>query len=91
MIHLSFQSESQLACGHPLGALWLLSAEVGSWWCGVTLRFQKEKIRLQLKLILFGRSRLTFGDVLQRHLLEKEDIKFDGGNRLDLERCRWRD
>jgi methylated-DNA-protein-cysteine methyltransferase related protein len=31
------------------------------------------------------------GDVVQRRLLEKEGIKFDGSNRLDLERCRWRD
>jgi methylated-DNA-protein-cysteine methyltransferase-like protein len=31
------------------------------------------------------------GDILQRRLLEKEGIKFDGRNRLDLERCRWRD
>jgi methylated-DNA-protein-cysteine methyltransferase-like protein len=31
------------------------------------------------------------GDVLQRRLLEKEGIKFDASNRLDLERCRWRD
>lgn len=31
------------------------------------------------------------GDVLQRRLLEKEGIRFDGRNRLDLERCRWLD
>ena len=31
------------------------------------------------------------GDVVQRRLLEKEGIKFDANNRLDLERCRWRD
>ncbi|MBI2742107.1 MAG: MGMT family protein [Rhodospirillales bacterium] len=31
------------------------------------------------------------GDVLQRHLLEKEGLEFDDNNRLDLERCRWRD
>jgi methylated-DNA-protein-cysteine methyltransferase-like protein len=31
------------------------------------------------------------GDVLQRRLLEKEGIKFDNNNRLDLERCRWLD
>jgi methylated-DNA-protein-cysteine methyltransferase related protein len=31
------------------------------------------------------------GDVLQRRLLEKEGIEFDGRNRLDLERCRWLD
>ena len=31
------------------------------------------------------------GDILQRRLLEKEGIKFDDSNRLDLERCRWRD
>ena len=31
------------------------------------------------------------GDILQRRLLEKEGIKFDAQNRLDLERCRWRD
>ena len=31
------------------------------------------------------------GDILQRHLLEKEGIEFDAGNRLDLERNRWRD
>lgn len=31
------------------------------------------------------------GDVLQRHLLEKEGIRFDDRNRLDLERCRWLD
>lgn len=31
------------------------------------------------------------GDILQRRLLEKEGIKFDARNRLDLERCRWRD
>jgi len=31
------------------------------------------------------------GDVLQRRLLEKEGIKFDKKNRLDLERDRWRD
>ena len=29
------------------------------------------------------------GDVLQRRLLEKEGIRFDGRNRLNLERCRW--
>ena len=31
------------------------------------------------------------GDILQRRLLEKEGIEFDGNGRLDLERCRWRD
>ena len=31
------------------------------------------------------------GDALQRRLLEKEGIKFDRKNRLDLERCRWLD
>jgi methylated-DNA-protein-cysteine methyltransferase-like protein len=31
------------------------------------------------------------GDILQRRLLEKEGIEFDNSNRLDLERCRWRD
>jgi len=31
------------------------------------------------------------GDALQRRLLEKEGLKFDNRNRLDLERCRWLD
>jgi methylated-DNA-protein-cysteine methyltransferase-like protein len=31
------------------------------------------------------------GDILQRRLLEKEGLEFDGNNRLDLERSRWRD
>lgn len=31
------------------------------------------------------------GDILQRHLLEKEGLEFDDKNRLDLERCRWLD
>ena len=31
------------------------------------------------------------GDIVQRALLEKEGIRFDKGNRLDLERCRWLD
>jgi len=31
------------------------------------------------------------GDIVQRRLLEKEGIRFDDNNRLDLERCRWRD
>ena len=31
------------------------------------------------------------GDILQRRLLEKEGIRFDDRNRLDLERCRWLD
>ena len=31
------------------------------------------------------------GDILQRRLLEKEGIKFDANNRMDLERNRWRD
>ena len=31
------------------------------------------------------------GDILQRRLLEKEGIKFDARNRLNLERCRWLD
>ncbi len=31
------------------------------------------------------------GDILQRRLLEKEGIKFDAQNRMDLERNRWRD
>jgi methylated-DNA-protein-cysteine methyltransferase-like protein len=31
------------------------------------------------------------GDILQQRLLEKEGIEFDDNNRLDLERCRWRD
>ena len=31
------------------------------------------------------------GDILQRRLLEKEGIEFDGRNRLDLERNRWLD
>lgn len=31
------------------------------------------------------------GDVLQRHLLEKEGVEFDARNRFDLERFRWLD
>jgi methylated-DNA-protein-cysteine methyltransferase-like protein len=31
------------------------------------------------------------GDTLQRRLLEKEGIRFDDRNRLNLERCRWLD
>lgn len=31
------------------------------------------------------------GDALQRRLLEKEGIRFDGRNRLNLTRCRWLD
>ena len=31
------------------------------------------------------------GDALQRRLLEKEGLRFDNRNRLDLERCRWLD
>jgi methylated-DNA-protein-cysteine methyltransferase related protein len=31
------------------------------------------------------------GDVLQRRLLEKEGLRFDDNNRLDLDRCRWLD
>lgn len=31
------------------------------------------------------------GDALQRRLLEKEGIRFDDRNRLNLERCRWLD
>jgi methylated-DNA-protein-cysteine methyltransferase-like protein len=31
------------------------------------------------------------GDIVQRRLLEKEGIRFDNRNRLDLERCRWLD
>lgn len=31
------------------------------------------------------------GDILQRRLLEKEGIKFDDRNRMDLERNRWLD
>ena len=31
------------------------------------------------------------GDILQRRLLEKEGVKFDANNRMDLERNRWRD
>ena len=31
------------------------------------------------------------GDALQRRLLEKEGLRFDRRNRLDLERCRWLD
>jgi methylated-DNA-protein-cysteine methyltransferase related protein len=31
------------------------------------------------------------GDILQRRLLEKEGIEFDGKGRLDLDRCRWLD
>ena len=31
------------------------------------------------------------GDILQRRLLEKEGLRFDARNRLDLERCRWLD
>jgi methylated-DNA-protein-cysteine methyltransferase-like protein len=31
------------------------------------------------------------GDILQRRLLEKEGLRFDDKNRLDLERCRWLD
>ena len=31
------------------------------------------------------------GDILQRRLLEKEGVKFDDRNRLDLERNRWLD
>jgi methylated-DNA-protein-cysteine methyltransferase-like protein len=40
--------------------------------------------------ISFSLSR-NGGDILQRRLLEKEGIGFDKNNRLDLERCRWRD
>jgi methylated-DNA-protein-cysteine methyltransferase-like protein len=40
--------------------------------------------------ISFSLSR-NGGDVLQRRLLEKEGIKFDDKNRLDLERSRWLD
>ena len=31
------------------------------------------------------------GDVLQRRLLEKEGLRFDENDRLDLDRCRWLD
>ena len=31
------------------------------------------------------------GDILQRRLLEKEGLRFDDSNRLNLERCRWLD
>jgi methylated-DNA-protein-cysteine methyltransferase-like protein len=31
------------------------------------------------------------GDIVQRRLLEKEGLRFDDNNRLDLERCRWLD
>src|SRR5271165_2035138 len=31
------------------------------------------------------------GDALQRRLLEKEGVEFDGGNRFNLERFRWLD
>ena len=31
------------------------------------------------------------GDTLQRRLLEREGIRFDDRNRLNLERCRWLD
>lgn len=31
------------------------------------------------------------GDALQRRLLEKEGLRFDRRDRLDLERCRWLD
>jgi methylated-DNA-protein-cysteine methyltransferase-like protein len=31
------------------------------------------------------------GDALQRRLLEKEGVRFDDSNRLDLERYRWLD
>lgn len=31
------------------------------------------------------------GDALQRRLLEKEGLRFDDRNRLDLDRCRWLD
>jgi methylated-DNA-protein-cysteine methyltransferase related protein len=31
------------------------------------------------------------GDIVQRRMLEKEGIRFDDKNRLDLERCRWLD
>jgi methylated-DNA-protein-cysteine methyltransferase-like protein len=31
------------------------------------------------------------GDALQQRLLEKEGIRFDHRNRLNLERCRWLD
>ncbi len=40
--------------------------------------------------ISFSLSR-NGGDILQRRLLEKEGIRFDKNNRLDLERCRWLD
>jgi methylated-DNA-protein-cysteine methyltransferase related protein len=40
--------------------------------------------------VSFGLSR-NGGDALQRRLLEKEGIRFDDRNRLDLERCRWLD
>ena len=40
--------------------------------------------------VSYSRSR-NGGDILQRRLLEKEGIKFDARNRLNLERCRWLD
>ena len=40
--------------------------------------------------VSYGLSR-NGGDILQRRLLEKEGIKFDARNRLNLERCRWLD
>ncbi len=40
--------------------------------------------------VSYGLSR-NGGDILQRHLLEKEGLRFDDNNRLDLERCRWLD
>ena len=40
--------------------------------------------------VSFSLSR-TGGDIRQRRLLEKEGLRFDARNRLDLERCRWLD
>jgi len=64
---------------------------------GRVLQHLDSKTKIPWHRVVNAKGEVSFslsrngGDILQRRLLEKEGIRFDNKNRLDLERCRWLD
>jgi methylated-DNA-protein-cysteine methyltransferase-like protein len=64
---------------------------------GRVLQLLDPKTKIPWHRVVNARGEVSFspsrngGDALQQRLLEREGIEFDGHNRCNLERFRWRD